>query len=117
MKLGGCGCDLQNGCTVTNIATWNVEMKRLKVIILVIAETHWTTETAEVFEYNDYVIIHPSRNDDIHRLGVAFVPCTNSHQNTSIHLLMLKNQNQINFIIVPIDQRGSIKKLQRIQLD
>ena len=68
MEHRGCDSNLRGGCTASNIATWNVralnektdfklqnllsEMKRLRIEILIIAETHWTNETAEAFEYN-----------------------------------------------------------------
>lgn len=49
------------------------EMKGLKIEFLGMAETHWTNETVEAIEYNDHVIILSSRNDYIHRQGVAIV--------------------------------------------
>jgi exonuclease III len=70
-----------------NIGTWNVrtlhqdfkidnlllEMTRLKINILGVAETHWTTEISEAFEQNNYVIIHSDRRDNIHRQGVSII--------------------------------------------
>ena len=56
MKLSECSCDLPEGCTAINIATWNLEIKRLKVKILYIAKTHQANEKAEPFEYNDHAI-------------------------------------------------------------
>ena len=38
-----------------------------------VAVAHWTNETAAAFDYNDYEIIHSSKNDEIHRQGVATV--------------------------------------------
>ncbi|XP_066936741.1 uncharacterized protein [Clytia hemisphaerica] len=72
------------------MATWNVrtlynsdddddfklkalteEMKRLKIDILGVSETHWTNEIEEAFEMNDYVIVQSGRKDNIHRQDVA----------------------------------------------
>ena len=71
----------------TNIGTWNVrtlkedfklikllsEMKRLKIDILGVSETHWTKEIEESFEEGQHVILHSCRRDDLHRQGVAIV--------------------------------------------
>jgi len=41
-----------------NIATWNVKRMHQYIGILGVAETHWTNDTPEAFEYNDHVIIY-----------------------------------------------------------
>ena len=55
----GCVRNVPEGCNATNIGTWNVrtlnqdgklenllsEMSRLRVDILGVSETHWTTDT------------------------------------------------------------------------
>ena len=48
-------------------------MSCLDIDILGISETHWTKELEESFEENQHVIIQSSRNDLIHRQGVAVV--------------------------------------------
>lgn len=69
------------------IATWNVrglnedykltnllkEMKRLKMNILGVSETHWTTEVPDNFVDSKYVIIHSGNKQNIKRKGVAFI--------------------------------------------
>ena len=83
----GCVRNLPEGCIATNIGTWNVrtlneegklqnlymEMSRLKVDILGVSETHLDTDTPESFETDDYIVIHSSRKDHVHRQGVAFI--------------------------------------------
>ena len=84
----GCDRNLPEDCYAVNIGTLNVrtlydldfklrkildEMKRLNISILGLSETHWSNETPEAFEMNDYVIVQSSRHDDIHRQGVATV--------------------------------------------
>ena len=70
-----------------SIATWNVrtlnqdfhtelvikEMKRLKIKILGVSETHWTCSTPETFEQDNCVILQSPRKDNIKRQGVAFI--------------------------------------------
>ena len=81
VKHRRCEGNLPKSWSATSIATWNVrtlneegdfklqnllsEIKRQKLEILDITKTHRKNETAKVFEYNDFVIIHSSRNDDI----------------------------------------------------
>ena len=48
-------------------------MKRFKIDILAISETHWSLETPEAFVKNNYTIIHSGRNDNIYRQGVAII--------------------------------------------
>ena len=69
------------------IATWNVrtmnddgkldqllnEMTRFKIDILGASETHWTTDTQEAFEHQNFVILQAGRNDGLHRQGVALI--------------------------------------------
>ena len=71
----------------TTIATWNVrtmnddgkldqllnEMTRFKIDILGASETHWTTDTQEAFEHQNFVILQAGRNDGLHRQGVALI--------------------------------------------
>jgi hypothetical protein len=70
-----------------NIGTWNVrtlkedfklvkllsEIKRLKIDILGVSETHWTKEIEESFEEDHHVVLHSCRSDDLHRQGVAII--------------------------------------------
>lgn len=85
------GCEnLLDENKLINLATWNVrtlynsdddddfklkalteEMKRLKIDILGLSETHWINEIEEAFKMNDYVIVQSGRKDNIHRQGVA----------------------------------------------
>ena len=75
--------------TYLNIATWNVRkmhtpddsdhnlnlltktLKERKIHIAGLAETHWPTETEELFEHNGCAIFHSGRNDGVKRQGVA----------------------------------------------
>ena len=74
-----------------NIATWNVRtmqtpddpdhklniltktMKERQIHIIGLSETHWSTETEELFEHNGYAVLNSGRKDGIKRQGVAFV--------------------------------------------
>ena len=67
-------------------------MKRLEIEILGIAETHWINETSEALDYNDYVIMHHSRNDDIPRQGV-FIVSTKEMSNHMIPSYQLTNND------------------------
>ena len=72
---------------VTSFATWNVrtlngdyhleqlitEMSKFNIDMIGVSETHWTRETEEAFEHDNYVIIHSCRDDNIRRQGVAMV--------------------------------------------
>ena len=46
-------------------------LKERKIHIAGLAETHWPTETEELFEHNGYAIFHSGRNDGVKRQGVA----------------------------------------------
>ena len=80
--------NLPEGCNTANIRTWNTntlyqlgrldnllrEMSRLKIDLLGVSETHWTTsDVPESFEEGNYVVINSSRKDNIHRQGVAII--------------------------------------------
>ena len=49
------------------------EMTRFKIDILGATETHWTTDTQEAFEHQNFVILQAGRNDGLHRQGVALI--------------------------------------------
>ena len=49
------------------------EMTRFKIDILGASETHWTTDTQEAFEHQNFVILQAGRNDGLHRQGVALI--------------------------------------------
>ena len=69
------------------IGTWNVrtlnddfkltnllsEIKRLRIDILGVPETHWMKEIEETFEEDGHVNLHSCRRDNLHRQGVAVV--------------------------------------------
>ena len=73
--------------TNTRIATWNVrglnedfktdtlikEMKRLKINILGLSETHWTTEIPETFEKSSYSFLQAGNKDIVKRRGVGII--------------------------------------------
>ena len=81
----------QQGCVRNlpdvNIGTWNVrtlngdrkldhllnEMSRLKIDILGVSETHWNADMPQSFEHKNHVVICSSRQDEIHRQGVAII--------------------------------------------
>ena len=81
VKLRGCE-NLPEDRNAINIGAWNVrtlfdkhdtkllnllyEMKRLKIDVLGVSETHLTSEMEESFECNGFVVIHSGRNDNIH---------------------------------------------------
>ena len=87
------GCEnLPDENKMINLATWNVrtlydtddnddfklkalieEMKRLRIDILGVSETHWANEMEEAFEANGYVVVQSGRKDNIHRQGVAIL--------------------------------------------
>ena len=48
-------------------------MKERDIRIAGLAETHWSSETEELFEHNGYAIFHSGRKDGIKRQGVAIV--------------------------------------------
>ena len=48
-------------------------MTENKIQLLGIAETHWSIETENLFELNNYAVIHSGRTDGTKRQGVAFV--------------------------------------------
>ena len=76
-----------NNKKTPTIATWNVrtmnddgkldqllnEMTRFKIDILGASETHWTTDTQEAFEHQNFAILQAGRNDGLHRQGVALI--------------------------------------------
>ena len=49
------------------------EMTRFKIDILGASETHWTTDTQEALEHQNFVILQAGRNDGLHRQGVALI--------------------------------------------
>ena len=49
------------------------EMIRFKIDILGASETHWTADTQEAFEHQNFVILQAGRNDGLHRQGVALI--------------------------------------------
>ena len=49
------------------------EMTRFKIDILGASETHWTTDTQEAFEHQNFVILQAGRNDGLHQQGVALI--------------------------------------------
>ena len=69
------------------IATWNTrtlrekdstelllhEIGEMQINVIGITETHWTSDIPPMWEQNGYVIIHSSREDGIHRQGVATI--------------------------------------------
>ena len=48
------------------------EMTRFKIDILGASKTHWTTDTQEAFEHQNFVILQAGRNDGLHRLSTTF---------------------------------------------
>ena len=77
----------QNSLTKTRIATWNVrglnqhfklemllkEMEKLKINILGLSETHWTTDTPETFEISSCTFIHSCNQQNVKRRGVGMI--------------------------------------------
>ena len=49
---------------------WN---ERFKIDILGASETHWTADTQEAFEHQNFVILQAGRNYGLHRQGVALI--------------------------------------------
>lgn len=81
------GTRKRGGAKNLPVATWNVrslngegklenlllEMKRLRIELLGVAETHWTDEMEGAFEQEGWAIIHSARRDGVRRQGVAIV--------------------------------------------
>ena len=69
------------------LATWNVrilntegnleillnEISKFKINLLGVSETHWNNTLTEIFEQDNFTIIHSCRKDDIKRQGVAII--------------------------------------------
>ena len=110
VKNRRCDSTLPEVRTATNITTWNVrtlnketdfklqnvlsKTERLKPEILGTTATHWTNKASEAFEYNDFVIVHSSINDNMHRQGVAIVltkETTNQKQGYHFIIICISN--------------------------